>query len=88
MMQFNPADYPYDYPYIRAWCRLINTTNEYMEQELRRARMMDAPQNATWYDIAAGNFHTADTIRSGSTAAELALILDDMRRRAVREQRP
>jgi hypothetical protein len=36
------------YPYIRAWGRMLGSHQSYIEEQVRRARLENAPKNATY----------------------------------------
>lgn len=37
-----------DYIYIRAWCKLLGTTQFYTDREVERARQTNAPETAIY----------------------------------------
>lgn len=61
---------PTDYPYIRAWDRMMNSHGGWTEDQLTRARAEKAPPTATWRDLD-GTWHTFDQITREETKALL-----------------
>lgn len=54
-----------DYPYIRAWGRMMGSSHYYIQQEVEKARQMQAPQDAIYERD--GVWAVVDDIRSDET---------------------
>jgi len=61
-----------DYPYIRAWGRMMRSHTKYIEQQIEQARADDAPPNAAYQDRS-GLWRTTDDITRLSVRDELGL---------------
>lgn len=56
-----------DYPYIRAWCRLMHSADYYLLGELRRARAEDAPKDAIYSTDEDEGWATVTSVKSAET---------------------
>jgi hypothetical protein len=61
-----------DYPYIRAWGRLVGAAANYIDRQIARARYERAPSNAV-YRNTNGQWLTTDDILLPDTRAALGL---------------
>jgi hypothetical protein len=52
----------YDYPYLRAWDRMMGSSGWWCEENLSRARKEKAPQDAI-YKSHVGKWHTYENIQ-------------------------
>jgi hypothetical protein len=61
-----------DYPYIRSWGRIMGSFRYFVEDEIDRARVDGAPQNAI-HRKDDGTWATTDDVRSDETRRRLGL---------------
>lgn len=61
-----------DYPYIRAWCKMMGSFDYWLQDQLEQARADNAPQNAT-YRRDDGTWSTTDNITNPDTRTQLGL---------------
>lgn len=67
-----------DYPYVRAWCRMMASLPYYIEAQLQQARKDGAPATAT-YKSANGKWRTFNDIQSDSTRDRISSLVAQMR---------
>lgn len=70
-----------DYPYIRAWCKLMNVTPDVTEKEVEAARKEKAPQTAV-YKSKDGTWEIFEGIVRGETKQQLAELVAKMEKRS------
>ena len=70
-----------DYVYIRAWCKLMNSTPEFTENEVEAARKEKAPQTAV-YKRKDGVWEIFEGIVRGGTKQQLAELVAKMEKRS------
>lgn len=66
-----------DYLYIRAWGRSLGSFQNYIDNELEKARADNAPQNAIYRDNE-GRWHTFDNISSEVTKSAIKERVEEM----------
>ena len=57
----------FDYPYIRAWGKMMSSGQYYIIGEIEKARKDNAPQDATFWSITRGEWATFSTITNENT---------------------
>jgi hypothetical protein len=62
-----------DYPYLRAWCRLMGSYKYYIEDQLDLARSGRAPQTAI-YMMANGTWQTIEKVTNPHTRQQFISI--------------
>jgi hypothetical protein len=68
---------PSDYPYIKAWGRLLGTYKQHVDAEIERAQMLDAPHDAM-YQRANGSWGTFRSIQNADTKELIQTFVDRM----------
>ena len=75
-----------EYPYIRAWGKMLQSFDSYIEHEVARAKEDEAPQNAIYLDSDKKTWHTADEISDPDTKRRIESIVDHMRYKAMYDE--
>ena len=70
-----------DYPYIRAWNRLMNATSDVIENEVAAARKEKAPPTS-FYKRKDGVWEIFEGIVRGETKQQLAELVAKMEKRS------
>ena len=70
-----------DYPYIRAWNRLMNATSDVIENEVAAARKEKAPPTSV-YKRKDGVWEIFERIVRGETKQQLAELVAKMEKRS------
>lgn len=70
-----------DYPYIRAWCKMMKSTPDFTENEVETARKEKAPQTAV-YKNKDGTWEIFEGIVRGETKQQLAELVVKMEKRS------
>lgn len=70
-----------DYPYIRAWNRLMNATSDVIENEVAAARKENAPPTSV-YKRKDGVWEIFEGIVRGETKQQLAELVAKMEKRS------
>lgn len=66
-----------DYPYIKAWGRLLHSAPYYIEDQIRRARETHAPRTAIYWHEDEG-WHIYENIKSIETKLIIDNFIKDM----------
>lgn len=62
-----------DYPYIRAWGRMMGSHSYYVDDQVEKARRNKAPQNAVYYNI--NSWQTFDKVTNPHTIAVITRLV-------------
>lgn len=71
MRTFNSTQSVRDYPWIRAWDRMMGSFSYWTDMQLIRARADNAPQDAVYYNQDVGLWVTLEEIESEETRTRL-----------------